>query len=59
MKAGYIAILLAQIPLVVMLYLNRNKPLEVKKQKRRVMAVVEFVSVIIALFIAGMITGRF
>ena len=59
MKAAYIAIILAQIPLAVMLYINRGKPPEVKKQKRRVLLIVEFASVIIALAIAGLITGRF
>ena len=59
MKPAFIAIILAQIPVMVMLYLNRGKPPEVKKQKRRVLFVVEFASVIIALVIAGLITGRF
>jgi hypothetical protein len=59
MKATYIAIILAQIPVVVMLYLNRGKPPKVKKQKRRVLLVIEFTSVIIALIIASIIKGRF
>ncbi len=57
MKTAFIAIILAQIPVVVMLYLNRGKPPEVKKQKRRVLLAIEFASVIIALVIVGLITG--
>ena len=58
MKVAYIAIILAQIPIVVLLYLYKGKPPEVKKQKRRLLIVVEFVSVVIALVVAGIITGR-
>lgn len=58
MKSAYIAIILAQIPAVIMLYKNKDNPPEVKKQKQKTVLLVEFVSVIVALVIAGMITGK-